>query len=203
MTAGPPHGGGTAFFQGDEATMLAHPEMDGAVPAIARLLTLFSRQVWPISRCSPGCRPVSCAGSRTVTLTTAPDSGPGTSCPAGPPGQAPPLPATRPDSLRRRPPRSPHSHPRSSGPATLLRPQPTSSPHTAPTWAELETNITNSVTSYTCRPSPNGVKLGLFGCKIACVARPGQQVVAGDRLADRIGVGVLAKVFPPELVDRA
>jgi hypothetical protein len=34
------------------------------------------------------------------------------------------------------------------------------------------------------------------------VARPGQQVVAGDRLADRIGVGVLAKVFPPELVDR-
>src|SRR6266496_405117 len=50
---------------------------------------------------------------------------------------------------------------------------------------------------------PNGVKLGLFGCKIACVARPGQQVVAGDRLADRIGVGVLAKVFPPELVDRA
>jgi hypothetical protein len=27
-------------------------------------------------------------------------------------------------------------------------------------------------------------------------------VVAGDRLADRIGVGVLAAVFPPELVDR-
>src|SRR5260370_18254403 len=24
----------------------------------------------------------------------------------------------------------------------------------------------------------------------------------GDRLADRIGIGVLAKVFPPELVDR-
>jgi hypothetical protein len=35
------------------------------------------------------------------------------------------------------------------------------------------------------------------------VARPGQQVVAGDRLADRIGIGVLAKVFTPELVDRA
>jgi hypothetical protein len=34
------------------------------------------------------------------------------------------------------------------------------------------------------------------------VARRGQQVVAGDRLADRIGIGVLAKVFPPELVDR-
>jgi hypothetical protein len=34
------------------------------------------------------------------------------------------------------------------------------------------------------------------------VARRGQQVVAGDRLADRIGIGVLAKVFTPELVDR-
>ena len=34
------------------------------------------------------------------------------------------------------------------------------------------------------------------------MARPGQQVVAGDRLPDRIGIGVLAKVFPPDLVDR-
>ena len=34
------------------------------------------------------------------------------------------------------------------------------------------------------------------------MARLGQQVVAGDRLADRIGIGVLARVFPPELVDR-
>jgi hypothetical protein len=34
------------------------------------------------------------------------------------------------------------------------------------------------------------------------VARRAQEVVAGDRLADRIGIGVLAKVFPPELVDR-
>src|SRR5437660_4292352 len=49
---------------------------------------------------------------------------------------------------------------------------------------------------------PNGVKLRPHRCKIACVARRGQQVVAGDRLADRIGVGVLAKVCPPELVDR-
>src|SRR5271154_1922529 len=49
---------------------------------------------------------------------------------------------------------------------------------------------------------PNGVKLRLHRCKIACVARRGQQVVAGDRLPDRIGIGVLAKVFPPELVDR-
>src|ERR1035441_5448225 len=52
------------------------------------------------------------------------------------------------------------------------------------------------------RPRPNGVKLVLRWYKIACVARPGQQVVAGDRLADRVGIGVLAKVFPPELVDR-
>jgi len=50
--------------------------------------------------------------------------------------------------------------------------------------------------------SPNGVKLSLQRCKIVCVARPGQQVVAGDRLADRIGIGVLTKVFTPELVDR-
>ena len=34
------------------------------------------------------------------------------------------------------------------------------------------------------------------------MARRGQQVVSGDRLPDRIGIGVLAKVFPPELVDR-
>lgn len=26
--------------------------------------------------------------------------------------------------------------------------------------------------------------------------------MAGDRLADRIGIGVLARVFPPDLVDR-
>src|ERR1035441_8354190 len=53
-----------------------------------------------------------------------------------------------------------------------------------------------------CSSCPNGVKLVLRWYKIACVARPGQQVVAGDRLADRVGIGVLAKVFPPELVDR-
>ena len=52
------------------------------------------------------------------------------------------------------------------------------------------------------RSRPNGVKLGLQRCKIIRVARPGQQVVAGDRLADRIGIGVLAAVFTPELVDR-
>src|SRR5260370_22160628 len=51
-------------------------------------------------------------------------------------------------------------------------------------------------------PWANGVKLVLHGCKITFVARRAQEVVAGDRLADRIGIGVLAKVFPPELVDR-
>jgi hypothetical protein len=37
---GPAHpgGGDTAFFTGDEATMLATPEMDGAVAVIARLM---------------------------------------------------------------------------------------------------------------------------------------------------------------------
>ena len=34
------------------------------------------------------------------------------------------------------------------------------------------------------------------------MAGRGQQVVAGDRLGDRVGIGVLARVFPPELVDR-
>src|ERR1017187_3441023 len=48
----------------------------------------------------------------------------------------------------------------------------------------------------------NGVKLDLQRCKIICVARPGQQVVAGDRLADRIGIGGLAKGFTPELGGR-
>src|SRR5260221_10518698 len=51
-------------------------------------------------------------------------------------------------------------------------------------------------------PWPNGVKLVLHGCKITFVARRAQEVLAGDRLADRIGIGVLTKVFPPELVDR-
>src|SRR5260370_12432814 len=41
-----------------------------------------------------------------------------------------------------------------------------------------------------------------MGVRSCLVARRGKRVVAGDRLADRIGIGVLAKVFPPELVDR-
>src|SRR6266567_5058263 len=59
-----------------------------------------------------------------------------------------------------------------------------------------------AITAELAWPGLNGIKLSLLWYKIVCVARPGQQVVAGDRQADRIGVGVLAKVFTPELVDR-
>jgi hypothetical protein len=48
-----PSGGDTAFFQGDEATMLATPEMDGAVAAIGRLMEPFGGRVWLISKCGP------------------------------------------------------------------------------------------------------------------------------------------------------
>jgi hypothetical protein len=52
---GPAHpaGGDTAFFNGDEATMLATPEMDGSVAAIARLAGLFEGRVWLVSKCGP------------------------------------------------------------------------------------------------------------------------------------------------------
>jgi hypothetical protein len=46
-----PHGGDTAFFQGDQATMLATPEMNGAFEAIARLHELFHGEVWLVSKC--------------------------------------------------------------------------------------------------------------------------------------------------------
>jgi tRNA(Leu) C34 or U34 (ribose-2'-O)-methylase TrmL len=46
-----PAGGDTAFFSGDEATMLATPEMAGGVEAIARLTALFGRRVWLVSKC--------------------------------------------------------------------------------------------------------------------------------------------------------
>lgn len=48
-----PGGGDTAFFQGDEATMLATPEMPGAIASIARLAGLFAGQVWLVSTCGP------------------------------------------------------------------------------------------------------------------------------------------------------
>jgi hypothetical protein len=52
---GPAHpgGGDTAFFTGDEATMLATPEMDGAVAAVARLTGRFDGRVWLVSKCGP------------------------------------------------------------------------------------------------------------------------------------------------------
>ncbi len=46
-----PQGGDTAFFQGDEATMLATPEMPGAIEAIARLVETFDGQAWLVSKC--------------------------------------------------------------------------------------------------------------------------------------------------------
>jgi hypothetical protein len=52
---GPAHpgGGDTAFFEGDEATMLATPEMAGSFAAIARLVGLFAGRVWLVSKCGP------------------------------------------------------------------------------------------------------------------------------------------------------
>lgn len=48
-----PDGGDTAFFQGDEATMLATPEVAGAVEAIAALTERFDGRVWLVSKCGP------------------------------------------------------------------------------------------------------------------------------------------------------
>lgn len=46
-------GGDTAFFDGDEQTMLATPEMPGAFAAIARLVERFEGRVWLVSKCGP------------------------------------------------------------------------------------------------------------------------------------------------------
>ena len=48
-----PSGGDTAFFDGDEATMLATPEMPGAVETIAELVRRFRGRVWLVSKCGP------------------------------------------------------------------------------------------------------------------------------------------------------
>jgi len=50
---GPAHpgGGDTAFFEGDEQTMLATPEMPGCVAAIGRLVGRFDSRVWLVSKC--------------------------------------------------------------------------------------------------------------------------------------------------------
>ena len=55
LIAGPAHpaGGDTAFFTGDEATMLATPEMPGAVEALATLVERFAGRVWLVSKCGP------------------------------------------------------------------------------------------------------------------------------------------------------
>lgn len=48
-----PDGGDTAFFAGDEQTMLATPEMPDAVDAIARLVLRFGGNAWLVSKCGP------------------------------------------------------------------------------------------------------------------------------------------------------
>ena len=54
IIAGPAHpGGDTAFFSGDEATMLATPEVPGAVDALAHLVERFDGRVWLVSKCGP------------------------------------------------------------------------------------------------------------------------------------------------------
>jgi hypothetical protein len=51
-----PGGDDTAFFSGDEAAMLATPEMEGCLPAIARLTGLCGGRVWLVSS-RPAARP--------------------------------------------------------------------------------------------------------------------------------------------------
>jgi hypothetical protein len=46
-----PQGGDTAFFGGDEQTMLATPEMPDAFEVIARLVEEFAGRVWLVSKC--------------------------------------------------------------------------------------------------------------------------------------------------------
>lgn len=55
IIGGPAHpgGGDTAFFSGDEATMLATPEVPGSVETIARLVPRFDGRVWLVSKCGP------------------------------------------------------------------------------------------------------------------------------------------------------
>lgn len=48
-----PGGGDTAFFTGDEATLVATPAMPGAIETIARLVDAFEGRVWLVSKCGP------------------------------------------------------------------------------------------------------------------------------------------------------
>jgi len=52
---GPEHrgGGDTAFFDGDEAALIATPEMEGAAVTISRLVQRFGGRVWLVSTCGP------------------------------------------------------------------------------------------------------------------------------------------------------
>ena len=153
-----PHGGDTAFFQGDEPTMLATPEMDGAVPAIARLVTLFAGQVWLISKCGPRVQ------ARTLRWLQGHDFYNRTG-----------LPPAHVRFCRTRPDKRLHcqqlalthfvdDHPEVHaairgtvnqqyffGPQS--RPIPAYGTHT-PTWAELEAHITGSLISYACHTGP-------------------------------------------------
>jgi hypothetical protein len=46
-----PPGEDTAFFHGDQATMLRTPAVPGAVEAISRLVKLFEGRAWLVSKC--------------------------------------------------------------------------------------------------------------------------------------------------------
>ncbi len=52
---GPAHpgGGDTAFFTGDEATLLSTPQVPDSFAAIAQLVGLFAGRVWLVSKCGP------------------------------------------------------------------------------------------------------------------------------------------------------
>jgi hypothetical protein len=43
----------TAFFEGDEAAMLATPEVPDALESIAALVSIFGGRVWLVSKCGP------------------------------------------------------------------------------------------------------------------------------------------------------
>ena len=52
------------------------------------------------------------------------------------------------------------------------------------------------------RANPNAVKLGLHGCSLGCMARAGwKKPETETRLSDLVSVGLLAQVFPVDLVD--
>ena len=48
-----PDGGDTAFFSGDEATLLRTPEMPDAVDSVTGLVPRFDGRVWLVSKCGP------------------------------------------------------------------------------------------------------------------------------------------------------